>query len=417
MKIVITGQADLRQLREFFDEDGEIPNGHGGIPPTHEIKMLLERGHEVVLVTLDSTLTEEVVLRSDRLTVHVGPCRANHAIRNLFQEERRYLKKTIRSIDPDVIHAHWTYEYALAALDSGYPVLVTIHDAPIRILRWNLPQHGDGGLIGRLARTAHWIIKTSMALRVAHRSRFNIAVSPHTRNHFTRVLRCRGEVVVIPNLMNPELWTEPRPPSPKPEKTPDREFTCVAVLGTWCDLKNAKNLLEAFALVRASRTTSRLQLVGHDFGPEGIAAQWARRHNLAGGVEFIGPLSNFEVATLLEAADVLTHSSREEACGMVIVEAQLAGTAVIGSASSSGVAWTLDYGVAGALTDVESAEQIAGAIVALADNPVYCNQLAMAGHQFAKDRYEPFAIIARLEESLRLCIEGSNRRPTSRSDS
>ena len=86
MKIVITGQADLRQLREFFDEDGEIPNGHGGIPPTHEIKMLLERGHEVVLVTLDSTLTEEVVLRSDRLTVHVGPCRANHAIRNLFQE-------------------------------------------------------------------------------------------------------------------------------------------------------------------------------------------------------------------------------------------------------------------------------------------------------------------------------------------
>ena len=375
MKIVVTGQAALGQLRPYLDldEDAEIPMGQGGVPPIHEIRMLIERGHDVVLVTLDSKVTKEVILKGDGLTVYVGPCRSQHAIRDLFREERRYLEATIRSIEPDVVHAHWTYEYALGALDSGSPVVVTIHDAPVRILRWNLPQHGNGRLMGRLARTIHWTIRAFMAWRVARRSRFNIAVSPHTRDHFIRVLRGRGEVEVIPNLMNPDLWSDLRPSVPRATqttdttKTADREFICVAVLGTWSDLKNGKTLLEALALVRASGTNARLLLVGGDFGPQGIAARWARRHNLAGGVEFVGQLSNLEVSDLLESADVLSHPSREEACGMAIAEAQLVSTAVIGGSDSGGVSWTLNYGIAGVLVNIESAEQIAGAIVALAD--------------------------------------------------
>ena len=419
MRVVVTAQADIGQLRPYLnlDEDAELPKGQGGVPPIHEIRMLIERGHDVVLVTLDSAVTKEVTLKGDHLTVHVGTCRSQHAIRDLFREERRYLEATIRSIDPDVVHAHWTYEYALGALDSGYPVVVTIHDAPFRILRWNLPQHGNGRLIGRLARTVHWAIRAFMAWRVARRSRFNIAVSPHTRDHFARVLRGQGEVEVIPNLMNPDVWSELRPSTPRPAKTSDQEFSGAAVLGIWGDLKNGKTLLEALALGRASGTNARLQLVGGDYGPQGDAARWARRHNLASGVDFIGPISNLEVADLLESADVLAHPSREEACGMAIAEAQLASTAVIGGANSGGVGWTLDYGIAGVLVNIESAEQIAGAIVGLADDPTFCNRLASAGHSLAMHRYEPSSIAARIEESLTRCIEQSRLSPSSRSDS
>ncbi len=121
------------------------------------------------------------------------------------------------------------------------------------------------------------------------------------------------------------------------------------------------------------------------------------------------------MANLLESSDLLTHPSREEACGMVIAEAQLASTAVIGGFSSGGVAWTLDYGVAGVLVDIESAEQLAGAIVALADDPAYRNDLAEAGHALAMSRYEPEVIITRIEDSLQYCIEesGSSRSPRS----
>ena len=414
MRIVVTGQVDIGQLAPYLDAGQDIPRGMGGIPPVHEIRMLLERGHEVEVVTLDPTITEQVVLHGDHLTVHVGPCRAERGVRDLFRQERRYLVSTIRALDPEVVHAHWTYEYALAALDSGCPVVVTIHDAPLRIVRWNLPQHGEGRLTRRLARTVHWALRASMAWRVARRSRFNIAVSPHTRDHFERVLRCRGEIDVIPNLINPDLWTALGSSGPTVWDPGTRPFLCVAVLGTWGNLKNCKTLLEAFALVRGSGTDARLQLVGGDYGPRGEAARWARRHHLAAGVDFVGALSNLEVAERLGAADVLVHPSREEACGMVIAEAQLASTAVIGGTASGGVPWTLEYGVAGALVDIGSAEQLAGAIVSVADDAAYRTELAEAGHSLAMRRYEPSDVIARIEAVLQRCIDASPPSPARR---
>lgn len=407
MRIVVTGQADIGQLADLLDTDGDIPAGDGGIPPVHEVRSLIERGHEVVLVTLDSTITDEIVLRGERLTVHVGPSRPRHGVRSLYREERAWLAATIRSLDPDVVHAHWTYEYALGALESGCPVVVTIHDAPLRIVRWNLPQHGTGRLPKRLATTAHWMLRAYMARRVARRSRFNIAVSPHTRNHFERVLGCRGEIVVIPNSMNPSLWRSDLTTARAADRPDDEPFRCAAVLGTWSDLKNGETLLEAFALVRASVPDARLLLVGGDFGADGEAASWARRRGLADGVDFVGRLANDDVAGLLGSVDLVVHPSREEACGMVIAEAQLASTAVIGGASSGGVPWTLGYGVAGALVDIGSAEQIAGAILALHDDPSHMLRLAQSGRALAARRYDPAAITVRIEETLRRCIDAS----------
>jgi len=409
MKIVVTGQTDLRLLADLLDAPTDSPVGMGGVPPVHEIRKLVERGHEVVLVTLDPTIDEEVVLRGPGLTVHVGPCRPRRAIRTMYRAERRYLSTTIRSIDPDVVHAHWTYEYALAALDAGPPVVVTIHDAPLRIVRWNLPRHGSGSRLRRVAQTAHWVLKASMAWRVARRSRFNIAVSPHTRDHFERALRCRGEVETIPNLMDPAAWSHPDGSEPTAWDPATRPFRCVAVLGTWGELKNGKVLLEAFARLRASGLDARLQLVGSDFGPDGEAARWAEQHGLSTDVEFVGPLTNVAVTRLLGSADLLVHPSREEACGMVITEAQLASTAVIGGSNSGGVAWTLGFGVAGVLVDIASPERLADAMNGLAREHGRRDELARAGHFLAVRRHEPDAVVDRIEAALRRSMAGSGR--------
>ena len=48
--------------------------------------------------------------------------------------------------DPDIVHAHWTYEFALGAIESRVPTVVTAHDAPLSILRLNPTPY-------RLART------------------------------------------------------------------------------------------------------------------------------------------------------------------------------------------------------------------------------------------------------------------------
>lgn len=399
MRILVTGQTDLTLLADLLDEPG--PRGMGGIPTAHEVRLLVERGHEVTVVTLDPTITDEVVLRGDRLTVHVGPCRAQHGIRDLYRTERAYLVQTIMTVRPDVVHAHWTYEYALAALDTGLPVTVTIHDAPLRIVRWNLPWHGTGSVKRRLARTTHWVLRASMAWRVARRSKFNIAVSPHARDHFRKVLRARGETVVIPNLLGSELWTESDRLDVRDPMQKVRPFRCVAVLGTWGGLKNATTLLRSFALVRATRTDVRLSLIGVDFGIGGIAERWARRHGLTDGIDFIGPITNAEVAKVLRSADLLVHPSREEACGMVITEAQMALTAVLGGFDSGGVSWALGYGTAGELVDVGSAEQLAAEMTALLDDAGRRAELARAGRALAERRHAPTRVMQATEDMLR----------------
>lgn len=408
MRIVVTGQADLRLLADLLDTTERLPAGMGGIPPVHEIRMLLERGHEVILVTLDPTITDEMVVRGERLTVHIGPCRSTRAIRTLYRAERRYLTRTIRKIDPDVVHAHWTYEYAMAAVDSGLPVVITIHDAPLRIVRWNLPRHGSGTLVNRAAQTTHWILKASMAWRVARRSRFNIAVSPHTRDHFKRILRCRGEIETIANPMDPEVWRGRNSAEPTVWDPSERPIRCVAVLGSWGFLKNGRILLEAFALTRASGLDAELLLVGRDFGPEGEAARWARARGLAGGVTFLGPMVNAAVIDLLTSADMLVHPSREEACGMVITEAQLVMTAVIGGSTSGGVPWTLGYGIAGELVNIDSAEELAESMARLARSPDHRAELARAGHFLAMRRHDPEVLADRIESMLRRSIEGAD---------
>ncbi|MFM8862494.1 MAG: glycosyltransferase family 4 protein [Acidimicrobiia bacterium] len=414
MRIVVTGQADLRMLADLLDPTDALPIGMGGIPPVHEIRMLLTRGHDVTLVTLDPTITEELVLRGPALTVHVGPCRPKRAIRTLHRAERRYLSATIRALGPDVVHAHWTYEYALAALDTGIPTVVTVHDAPLRMVRWNLPRHGAGSPLRRLARTTHWILRASMAWRVARRSRLNIAVSPHTRDHFERIMRSPGEIETIPNLMAAESWLAIMAGAPTEWNPTQRPFRCVSVLGTWGDLKNSKTLLEAFARVLASGLDARLALVGVDFGTEGEAARWARVRNLTEGVEFVGPLTNRAVLDLLASADVLVHPSREEACGMVITEAQLVSTAVIGGSDSGGVPWTLGYGVAGVLVDIDSADQLADAIVAVARDHDRRHDLARSGHFLAVRRHEPETLITRIESVLQRAIDAPTTGPRPR---
>jgi L-malate glycosyltransferase len=56
------------------------------------------------------------------------------------------LVELVKSYPPDIIHAHWTYEFAWAAIKTNLPHVVTIHDIasvilwnkfdPYRIIRW-----------------------------------------------------------------------------------------------------------------------------------------------------------------------------------------------------------------------------------------------------------------------------------------
>ena len=395
MKIAVAGQTSLQQLADLVDQPTTVPAGRGGTPPLPEVRALIARGHDVVLITDDPDLTSEVVLHGDRLTVHVGPFRQRRAARDGFRMERQFVTETLLGCRPDVVHAHWTYEYALGALATGLPTVVTAHDAPLIELRHQLPTPRVGPLFAQMPTTAHFSIRAAMAARVASKAKHLIAVSPYVERHFRRVLRYRGEITVIPNLMAP-VSHRPVPTGGRANES----LKFFTILTSWSTRKNGTAAIEAFAEVRACLPHASLDMIGNGLGPGGPAEGWAAEHGMADGITFVGPLPHDRVLDALATADVLLHPALEESCCMVIAEAQLAGVAVIGGAHSGGVPWQLDYGRGGLLVDVRDTARIAVAMRELAVDSALRSKLARAGADLAQQRHDPDRLIASIEALL-----------------
>jgi glycosyltransferase involved in cell wall biosynthesis len=396
MRVAITGQISLRQLADLLDESAAVPAGRGGIPPLAEVRALIARGHDVSLVTLDPDLTSEVVLRGDRLTVHVGPFRLRHAARDGFRMERQFVAETLLRCRPDVVHAHWTYEHALGALATGLPTVVTAHDAPLVILRHNLPTTRMGPLFTQVPAAAHWSIRAAMAALVARKAPRLIAVSPYVEYHFRHALRYRGEITVIPNLMS-SMSRRPVSPIGRP---PNEGTKFLTILSSWSARKNGTAAIEAFAEVRAGLPHSSLHMIGHGLGPGGPAESWATERGLAAGITFVGPLPHDQVLDYLANVDILVHPALEESFGLTMAEAQLTGVPAIGGAHSGGVPWTLDYNRAGRLVDVRSKSSLAAAMVDLAEDAATRSRLARAGAELARQRHDPERLITAIEALL-----------------
>lgn len=346
--------ADYRQVLHPGAWREGLPVGMGATPTNLLCRELIARGQRLTIFTHDPAVEREVVLDGDNLRICIGPYGGppgRRPARDFFRTERDYLLRAIAREQPDLLHAQWTYLYALAAQASGLPHLITAHDAPLKVLRHELIPY----------RMAH----TLMALRVVSRARHVVSVSPYVADHLRRWMLYRGERSVIPNGMPQALFD--RPIAARRAGGPVRFAT---ILNGWGALKNGRAALEAFAEVRRSRPGDELVMIGYGHGPGEAAEAWARRAGVDAGVRFAGYMPHEDALGLLaDEVDVLVHPSLEESFSMVIAEASALGRPVIGGARSGAVPWTLDEGRAGLLVDVRSPTALAAAMLELAASP------------------------------------------------
>lgn len=322
-------------------------------PPTYSfpytgqlVGAWLEQGHRVTVFATSLERTERWVREAGPLTVVVVPGRphARHYLRDFFAVERAALAAAMRERPVDVVSAHWTYEFALAAIQSGLPAFVTAHDAPLRCA-WE-----------ERLRPFRWL-RNSLALPVVRRAAALSGVSPYVAGHLRGVLRAPGPIRVIPNGVR--LADLPAAAPVRPTDAP----VFVTVLNGWGPLKNGESALRAFSRVRTALPRAKLVMFGAGFEPGGPAGAWARGRGLAAAVEFVGQTDHRVLLDRIAAeATVLVHPSRSESFSMILLEAMGIGVPVIAGRRSGGPPWLLADGDAGMLVDVGSVPDLAAAM-------------------------------------------------------
>jgi len=347
---------------------GDYPKGLGSPAMGLLCNEFLRRGWRVVLFTLDEDTVTERILQGERLKICVGPYTARRA-RSLFTTERSYLTRAIIRENPVVLHAHWTYEFALGASASGLPHLVTAHDAPWNVLRYDL--------------TRYRAIRTVMAYMAGRSVQKIVAVSPYVGNHLKRYGFHNKSIDIIPNGMAESRFSNLH------RRDQQSPITFGTTLMGWSGRKNGETAIKAFEMVRKIIPDARLLMFGSGHGPQEAAAQWARKHSLGAGIEFVGylPQHHDVQQRLLRDVDILVHPALEEAHPMSLIEAMSFAIPVIGGISSGGVPWTLGNGEYGVLVDVRSSNRLAEAMLRLAQDENLRANIGLAGYESAKSRF------------------------------
>lgn len=367
MKIAVLGPISTAGITPFLFEPppAGFPGGYGGAPFMNTlIAELLAKGHEVCAITCggyEATRdSKPVSLKGKHFEFYCCPSR-KHSIRpsagrvgrilDFFAYERKSMKEVLAEVQPDFVHAHWTYEFAMAAMESGIPYLLTAHDDPAEVLKL----HKNIYRFGRYL----------MARRVLRRARAITAVSDDLKRRIAPL--AHSEITVVPNPLSRQFidaGTLRTAPSLRPKGK------LISVINGWGYLKNASSALIAFAHIRRQLKDVIYHLYGIDFQPDGPAEQWAKAQGLAEGVVFHGPVSHSELVLALKNATLMLHPSRSESCPMGIAEALALGLPVVGGEKSGGVPWMI--GEAGLLVDINKPPEIAhAALQLLTDDVLY----------------------------------------------
>lgn len=367
-------------------EDGEkLPAGYEFGPAAEWIRELLRRGHHVTVYTLAKDIDAALTFYGPNLTIRVAKWRAWGTGKDLFAAERAQLTAMMKEDRCDLIHAHWTYEFGSAALASGIPTLVTIHDLPWNVLRF--------------FKDKFRVAKLLVAYGVAFRGKYFTAVSSDAANHFRRYFTPWRRITVIPNGLSQDVFEIARQ---TPEKKDRTRTVFATVLRGWSARKNGGVALQAFHLLRSRLPNVDLIMFGTDYGPGEAAELWARQNGLTEGVTFSGRLPyRTLLAEVNQKVDVLVHPSLDEAFSMAALEAMALKKPVIAGENTAGFREMLDGGRAGVLLDVTDPKALADAMERLAQDAAYREQLGTLGFQHVSSTYRIEAVFDAYEKKYR----------------
>lgn len=410
LHIGIAGPIATEHIVELLRGNVDIlPKGYPGAPLTGVlIKELLKKGHKVSAFTTDASLyTDEKIVKASgpNFDLYICPSRPRAWRLNKFRlgraldgfiYERCQLLNAIKEAKPQLIHAHWTYEFALAAIKTGIPHLITCHDAPAVVVRFT--------------RSLYRIMRYLVARQVFFQGRHFSAVSSYMADAAKGYTKL--PISVVPNPLADYVVKLGR----------SREIPETKRIGMICNgwdaLKNPKPALLAFKQAKIRHPSAELHMFGVDFGPEEVAQRWAEEQGISKNMFFHGPIPHKQLIEQLNGLDLLLHPSLEESFGVVVAEAMMLGLPIVAGKHSGAVPWVVGVSehtnkqrCCAVLTDVSNPIAIASAIDEAYDQ--HYPERSAAGYARAAQMFAPDKI-AEAYLSLYRNIISANSAPQSK---
>ncbi len=349
---------------------------------------------ELHLVTENGRVLGDQAVQHEGLTIHVAKVGLPFVHRGFpgwlpldlltaLRWNTSRLGRLVRTIQPDLVHAHGTEAaFAAAGLASGHPCLISIQGIVTEYHKTN-PSFRSR-LIQRWEQD-----QVRRARYFTCRTTFDTS--------FVRSLNPSARIFTIQEAMHEVFF---RPPWTRPDEP------TLLFVGSPAPRKGLETLLTGFAQLVASRPQVRLRVIGG--GDFSAVHERCRMLGIEKSLEFLGFQSANQIAAWHRKSQVFVLPSDNENSPNTLAEAMVSGMPVIATAVG-GIPSMVQDGVSGLLVPPRDPVRLAQAILRLLANPVEQARLGANARQVTQKRHWPQSVAEETLQAYRMILEETGK--------
>lgn len=380
-------RPDGRRLRvallgPYPKEEGKIQNGVQAATYYLSEGLAGRADLDVHVITSVSGLASEQERESlCGAKVHLLPLSERLGCLTGFAVDRSRIREAMRRVKPDLVHVHTQTMYPFAALERGYPSVLTPHGVFFK--------EADlfEGFVDRFQSRLGCLYERN-ALR---RARHIILLNRYLANVFGDLLK------------GPKLHFIDNPVDDKFFDVPDEtEAGDILFVGVLIERKGLLHLAEAASILKAGGARFKIRVVG-PVGDQDCLNRvkgYVSENRLDDCFDFLGMVSEEEVMNRYARCSMLVLPSFEETAPMVISQAQAAGRPVVATAVG-GIPEMVEDDVTGYTVAFGDAEALADRIGRLLADPDKARRMGQAARRTAEERYRRSVVVDKTLEVYR----------------
>lgn len=372
------------------------PGPHGGVGTFTQTlgRALVRRGHSVTVVGFGQSMRTGIVQHEDE-GVTVIRIRSSRVPRLGALSSSISLQRALRRVNAvrriDVLEGS---ELSLALLPRRL--------LPVKVIRMHGGHHFFCHDLGQERKP----VRSWLERRSFRNADYLCAVSRHVANVTSELLDLhQRNIEILPNPVDTVYFA----PQPSVTEVPYR----IIFVGTICEKKGVRQLIQAMPAILEREPRAHLQLVGRDWHDPStgenytdemrqIAAQLA-----PGRVSFLGTVNNNDLPILLATASVCVMPSHAEAMSLTWLEALSIGRPLVASRAGPGPEVVEDR-VSGLLCDPHDPKSIASCVSTLLAEPALRERLGQGARRRALAQFSLEALAIQNENFYARCTKATH---------